>query len=98
MTCELCGALKVATRLMVVERANLRACRQCIERTGRTWEAPRPDSSPPAIAVNPKKSEFSGGYRSASKSKRDIMTKDVEELVDDFHRPVSAVHEVFGRV
>ena len=88
--------MKVATRLIVVERANLRACRQCIERTGRTWEAPRPDSSPPAIAVNPKKSEFSGGYRSASKSKRDIMMKDVEELVDDFSSRIKSARERRG--
>ncbi len=96
MTCELCGALKVATRVMAVDRAEVRACRQCIERTGRTWDSPRPDTPPPSAVGGQRKRQFTGGYGRKGKSGRDIMMRDVEELVVDFSQRIKVAREERG--
>lgn len=96
VTCELCGALKVATRIVVVDRAEVRACKMCVERTGRTWEQPRPTTSPSAGAGARRKRQFSGGYSRTGKSGRDIMMKDVEELVHDFSSRIKSARELRG--
>jgi len=96
VTCELCGAPKVATRMVVVDRAEVRACRQCVERTGRTWEQPRPSPPRSTGAGSHRTRQFSGGYGRTGKTGRDIMMKDVEELVHDFSSRIKSARELRG--
>ena len=82
--------------MMVVDSAEVGACRQCIERTGRTWDQPRPDTSRSTGTGARKKQQFSGGYGRTGKIRRDIMMTDVEELVHDFSSRIKAARELRG--
>jgi len=87
-TCELCGLEGVSTRGASVSHAALECCNKCIDSMGLSVER----QIPTVIPSNPLSSQVTGrGVRGV-----DIMTKDSEELADDFHTRIRAAREARG--
>jgi uncharacterized protein (TIGR00270 family) len=90
--CEICGAVKVATRQTTMARAPVEACVRCIERMGLDAPeapAPRPTTTPSArTAPTRTRTRTSGGYGGIGHKGKDIMMRREKALRDDFANTV----------
>ena len=91
--CELCGAMKVSTRQILVNRAKVDACKRCTERAGQTFSNPTR-----AAPVQPKlpAKRTSGGYGGSGKRGKDIMLRSDKQLRDDFATVIRDARNKFG--
>ena len=78
--CEVCGAMKVSTRSVLMGKAQVNACLRCVEKLG---------LAPKAVAPGIKMSNSRTGGSFRSKRRNNIMTKSDKELVDDFSTRIS---------
>lgn len=78
--CEVCGAMKVSTRSVLMGKAQVNACLRCVEKLGLA-----PKSVAPGIKMS--NSRIGNSYK--PKRRNNIMTKTEKELVDDFASRIS---------
>ena len=77
--CELCGAMKVGTRNVMMGRAQVQACTRCIEKLGLEQK-----KVAPGLAAAKGTNATSGGYGGIGKKGKDIMLRGEKELANDF--------------
>lgn len=82
--CELCGAMKVGTRNVLMGRAEVQACTRCIEKLGLEQK-----KVAPGLAAAKGTNATSGGYGGIGKKGKDIMLRGEKELANDFARIVT---------
>ena len=85
--CEVCGAMKVGTRSVLMGKANVHACLRCVEKLGLLPKAVAP-------GINMASRRSSKPFR--PKRKNDIMTKQEKELVEDFASRISTARQSKG--
>lgn len=73
--CEICGAMKVSTKSVLMGKANVNACIRCVEKLGLN-----PKQTAPGIRMSQNRTNVS--YK--PKRRNDIMSKQEKELVDNF--------------
>lgn len=81
--CELCGAMKVSTRSVVMGRAEVQACKRCSEKMGLEEK-----KVAPGIAQMRNSKATSGGYGGIGKKGKDIMLRGEKELSSEFSKIV----------
>ena len=81
--CELCGAMKVGTRSVIMGRAEVQACKRCTDKMGLEEKKVAPGLS---RINNP--NATSGGYGGIGKKGKDIMLRGEKELASDFSKRV----------
>ena len=69
--CELCGAMKVGTRAVIMGRAEVQACKRCTEKMGLQEKKVAPGLS---RVNNP--NTTSGGYGGIGRKGKDIMLRE----------------------
>jgi len=87
-TCELCGFEGVSTRRASVSQTTLECCNKCIDSMGLSVERQIPTIMP----SNPPSNQVTGRGLAGV----DIMTKDSEELANDFHTRIRVAREARG--
>ncbi len=80
--CELCGAMKVSTRSVIMGRAEVQACKRCTEKLGLEEKK----TAPGLAQLNSKAT--SGGYGGIGKKGKDIMLRGEKELASDFSKRI----------
>ncbi len=90
--CELCGAMKVSTRSVMMGRAEVQACKRCTEKLGLDDKKVAPGLKQ---AMNNPKST-SGGYGGLGVKGKDIMVRGEKELSPDFAKIVSDARKSRG--
>tara|TARA_B100001769_G_C21927769_1_gene500099 strand:- start:71 stop:565 length:495 start_codon:yes stop_codon:yes gene_type:complete len=88
--CELCGAMKVATRNVTMGRAQVQACNRCTEKMGLNEKV--------APGLKQARSFQSTSSLNTSKRKKgkDIMSRGEKELASDFNKRVTAARNSKG--
>ena len=89
--CELCGAMKVGTRAVIMGRAEVQACKRCTEKMGLQEKKMAPGLS---RVNNP--NATSGGYGGIGRKGKDIMLRGEKELASDFSRRVTEARTAKG--
>ncbi len=87
-TCELCGLEGVPTRKASISQTTLECCNRCIDSMGLTVERHVPTTARSNLISNQVTGRGISGV--------DIMTKDSEELSDDFHTRIRTSRESKG--
>ena len=90
--CELCGAMKVGTRAVIMGRAEVQACKKCTEKMGLAEKKVAPGLAKALSTTTPK----SGGYGGIGRKGKDIMLKGEKELAADFAKRVSTARTQRG--
>ncbi|MBK71304.1 MAG: hypothetical protein CMB43_02595 [Euryarchaeota archaeon] len=85
--CEVCGAMNVGVRLVLMGKTNVFACQRCVEKLGLATKEVAPGLSRPS---------FRQGKTTKSRRKNDIMAKQEKELVDDFASRIAAARQSKG--
>ena len=85
--CEVCGAMKVGTRSVLMGKAQVNACTRCVEKLGLA-----PKAVAPGLKMS--NSRVNAGYR--PKRRNNIMAKSEKELVDDFASRISNARSAKG--
>ena len=88
-SCEICGAEKVATRKVVMGRADVSACSRCIDSMNL-----EPEASP--IVMKQTKPGQTGGYSDAIRRGKSLMSRGEKELVADFSSRITKAREKMG--
>ena len=83
--CELCGAMKVSTRSVVMGRAEVQACKRCSDKMGLEEKK----VAPGLAQIRNSSSSTSGGYGGIGKKGKDIMLRGEKELASDFSKRVA---------
>jgi len=83
--CELCGAMKVSTKAVIMGRAEVQACKRCTDKMGLEEKKVAPGLSK-LRSSNP---QSRGGYGGIGKKGKDIMLRGEKELAGDFSRRVT---------
>ncbi len=78
--CEVCGAMKVGTRSVLMGKAQVNACVRCVDKLG---------LGPKDSAQIEKMSHYRPKPMFKPKRRNDIMSKSEKELVDDFASRIS---------
>tara|TARA_B100001769_G_C22111240_1_gene601181 strand:- start:2895 stop:3449 length:555 start_codon:yes stop_codon:yes gene_type:complete len=81
--CEVCGAMKVGTRPVIMGRAEVQACKRCTEKMGLEEK-----KVAPGLARVNNSNATSGGYGGIGKKGKDIMLRGEKELASDFSKRV----------
>ena len=89
--CELCGAMKVGTRAVTMERTQVQACKRCTDKLGLNDVKMAPGLAKVNSAQN-----TSGGYGGIGRKGKDIMLRGEKELASDFSKRVIAARESKG--
>ena len=89
--CELCGAMKVGTRLVTMERTQVQACKRCTDKLGLNDV-----KLAPGLAKAKSNSTTSGGYGGIGKKGKDIMIRGEKELAGDFAKRISTARQNKG--
>ena len=89
--CELCGAMKVGTRAVTMERTQVQACKRCTDKLGLNDVK----MAPGLAKVNSTQST-SGGYGGIGRKGKDIMLRGEKELASDFSKRVITARESKG--
>jgi len=89
--CELCGAMKVGTRAVTMERTQVQACKRCTDKLGLNDVK----MAPGLAKVNSTQST-SGGYGGIGRKGKDIMLRGEKELASDFSKRVITARESRG--
>ncbi|MDC3298141.1 multiprotein-bridging factor 1 family protein [Candidatus Poseidoniaceae archaeon] len=90
--CELCGAMKVSTRSVLMGKAEVQACKRCTDKMGLDEKKVAPGLSQARKAPTP----TSGGYSGQGRKGKDIMLRGEKELASDFSRRVSQARNSKG--
>ena len=69
--CELCGAMKVGTRAVIMGRAEVQACKRCTEKMGLAEKKVAPGLAKARSTTTP----TSGGYGGIGRKGKDIMLR-----------------------
>ena len=85
--CEICGAMNVGVRLVLMGKTNVYACQRCVEKLG---------LAPKEVAPGLKQSMSRTVKSIRSRRKNDIMAKQEKELVDDFAGRIVAARQSKG--
>ena len=85
--CEVCGAMKVGTRSVLMGKANVQACMRCVEKLG---------LAPKQVAPGLKFTENRPNHSYKPKRRNDIMAKQEKELVSDFASRIASARESKG--
>lgn len=85
--CEVCGAMKVGTRSVLMGKAQVNACMRCVEKLGLAPKAVAPGLKMPSSRVN---------TRFNPKRRNNIMAKSEKELVEDFATRISSARSAKG--
>tara|TARA_B100000965_G_scaffold174520_1_gene145650 strand:+ start:2457 stop:2942 length:486 start_codon:yes stop_codon:yes gene_type:complete len=85
--CEICGAMKVSTKSVIMGKAHVNACMRCVEKLG---------LNPKQVAPGIKISQNRTNTPFKSKRRNDIMSKQEEELVDDFASKIASARKSKG--
>ena len=83
--CELCGAMKVSTRSVIMGKAEVQACKRCSDRLGLDEKKVAPGIAQARSGTTP----TSGGYGGIGRKGKDIMLRGEKELTPDFAKMVS---------
>jgi uncharacterized protein (TIGR00270 family) len=84
--CEVCGAMNVSTRRMLMGRAEVSLCTRCQEKT-----SSKQKGVAPGLAIAQKARTFT-----APRKSKDIMTRGEKELAPDFKQRITAARESKG--
>jgi len=90
--CELCGAMKVGTRSMTMGKAQVDACKRCIEKMGLEEKKVAPGLQKARSSTN----ATSGGYGGLGRKGKDIMLRGEKELAGDFAKRVATARTAKG--
>lgn len=90
--CELCGAMKVSTRSVLMGKADVQACKRCSEKMGLDEKKVAPGLSKARNTPAPS----SGGYAGQGRKGKDIMLRGEKELASDFSKRVSQARNSKG--
>ncbi len=85
--CEICGAMKVSTKSVMMGKANVNACLRCVEKLG---------LNPKQVAPGIKMSQNRTNAPIKPKRRNDIMSKQEKELVDDFASKIASARNSKG--
>ena len=85
--CEVCGAMNVTIRPVLMGKANVLACARCIDKLG---------LAPKQVAPGLKMSSNRNSQPFRPKRRNDIMAKQEKELVDDFSTRISNARKSRG--
>lgn len=85
--CEVCGAMKVSTRTVMMGKANVHACLRCVDKLG---------LGPKEVAPGLKMSHSRSNSSFKPKRRNDIMAKNEKELVSDFATRISTARTSKG--
>ena len=85
--CEVCGAMKVGTKPVLMGKAQVHACSRCVEKLG---------LAPKQVAPGIKLSNNTQNYSYNPKKHNNIMSKQEKELVDNFASRISNAREAKG--
>ena len=92
--CEICGASKVATRSAMRGRSSIEACLKCMGRMGLdVSEAPVPRKQ---ANLHTTGKQSSGAYAGTGRKGKDIMSRGIEELRNDFPSAIRTAREKRG--
>lgn len=83
--CELCGAMKVGTRAVIMGRAEVQACKRCTEKMGLAEKK----VAPGLAKARSTPAKTSGGYGGIGRKGKDIMLRGEKELTSDFAKRVT---------
>ena len=84
--CEVCGAMNVSTRRMLMGRAEVSLCTRCQEKTSSAQKRVAP-----GLAISQKPRTFN-----APRKNKDIMSRGVKELAADFSQRIISAREIKG--
>lgn len=84
--CEVCGAMNVSTRKMLMGRAELSLCTRCQEKT-----SSKQKGVAPGLAIAQKTRTFT-----TPKKSKDIMSRGEKELAPDFNQRISIARDKKG--
>jgi len=90
--CELCGAMKVGTRSVTMGRAQVDACKRCVEKMGLVEKKVAPGLQKARSGTN----ATSGGYGGLGRKGKDIMLRGEKELAGDFAKRVATARNAKG--
>lgn len=90
--CELCGAMRVSTRAVIMGKAQIQACKRCVDKMGLVEHKVAPGLS----NINTSRNSTSGGYGGIGKKGKDIMLKREKELHSNFDKIVTRAREERG--
>lgn len=86
--CELCGAMKVGVKHVKTGRTEVAACSRCIEKLNLGPKPVAPGLAR-ALSSTPRAGQSSTGTRTHSTRGKNIMTRSVKDLADDFSLRIS---------
>ena len=90
--CELCGAMKVGTRSVMMGRAEVQACKRCTEKMGLDEKK----VAPGLAKARTTPTSTSGGYGGIGRKGKDIMLRGEKELASDFSKRVATARTKRG--
>ncbi|MEE2759296.1 MAG: helix-turn-helix domain-containing protein [Candidatus Thermoplasmatota archaeon] len=93
--CEVCGAVKVGTRVANSGRSQIEACLKCIEKMG-LEVSNTPARRPPAVGQRTQKKRTSGGYGGIGQKGKDIMLRNSKVLRSDYPSVIRSAREEKG--
>ena len=82
--CELCGAMKVGTRTVIMGKAEVQACKRCTDKMGLDEKK----VAPGLAKMQSNSKATSGGYGGIGRKGKDIMLRGEKELASDFSKRV----------
>ncbi len=82
--CELCGAMKVGTRTVIMGKAEVQACKRCSDKMGLAEKK----IAPGLAKMQSNSKATSGGYGGIGRKGKDIMLRGEKELASDFSKRV----------
>lgn len=82
--CELCGAMKVGTRTVIMGKAEVQACKRCTDKMGLAEKK----VAPGLAKMQNNSKATSGGYGGIGRKGKDIMLRGEKELAADFSKRV----------
>ena len=82
--CELCGAMKVGTRAVIMGKAEVQACKRCSDKMGLAEKK----VAPGLAKMQTNSRVTSGGYGGMGRKGKDIMLRGEKELASDFSKRV----------
>jgi len=86
--CEVCGAMKVGTKPIMMGKAQVHACMRCVEKLGLA-----PKEEAPGIKMSRTRTPFAGPK---PRKKNDIMAKREKELAEDFGNRITSARKAKG--
>ena len=90
--CELCGAMKVSTRSVIMGKAEVQACKRCSDKMGLDEKK----MAPGIAQARTGPIATSGGYGGIGRKGKDIMLRGEKELTSDFAKIIATARNKRG--